>query len=128
MNFLHTRQMCVNLARILFQVLPSRCMHLGTYIKKHIAQKHSRDMVCVRFIQKCRQGYVDCANYMAQKLPLTNVVLRACSCIAPDAKGTMITAKMLKKLPVLLKSDMTDQDRSEYDTVTVYNEIMNRTY
>lgn len=79
-----------------------------------VISKGPNDEIKEEFLAKAKSAYVQCANYLQKKLPLSNPVLKCISSIDPTARGHEVTLQRLQKLPSLITNVLTNEDVESY--------------
>lgn len=66
-------------------------------------------------LKTLKQGYVDCGEYLQQKLPLDNQLLESMVALNPHERGKHETIKLLKRLPKLAINVFSDSELKDYE-------------
>ncbi|XP_071134229.1 uncharacterized protein [Mytilus edulis] len=80
-----------------------------------VIQKNQKDVTVKTFLHNVQDAYKNCGLTLQNKLPITNVFLKAVSAIHPDAKGHTCTLIYLQKLPSLATNVLEEDEIENYD-------------
>ncbi|XP_076109456.1 uncharacterized protein LOC143078481 [Mytilus galloprovincialis] len=80
-----------------------------------VIQKNQKDVAVKTFLHNVQDAYKNCGLTLQNKLPITNVFLKAVSAIHPDAKGHTCTLIYLQKLPSLATNVLEEDEIENYD-------------
>ena len=98
-------------------LLPKELMFIGFKAKKLIQKLGSKDSDVVKFLSKVEESYLKCGEYIQNKLPLENSVLKALSVIDPllMTSSSKNKLKRLSSLPIHVTIALTEEQESKYD-------------
>ena len=90
-------------------------IYVGTKAEAVLAQINRKNPEFkAAFLDKLFQAYLVSSEYVIQKFPLNNNLLKCLSAIDPKAQGHAITQSFLKKLPSFFPTVILDV--SDYNT------------
>jgi len=106
--------------------LSERDMFVGAANRKIVRSLSSKDANVEKFRASAATGYILCARYLLQKLPLDNGLLRAASAIDPAVRGDTYTAWLWNSLPEKVDKVLNSEEEAEKFAVEVKNYQVDR--
>lgn len=96
--------------------LSDKMMFTGKVAGSILRGCHATDTLAAKFRSILRQAYIECAQYLQQKLPLDNELLEAMSALDPATDfGHHVATHALLKLGELVKNVLAEEEEEKYD-------------
>ena len=80
-------------------------MNIGQGVENILAAKKlgKKDNGSIAFLKTARSAYIQCGQYLQRKMPVNNPVLKVCSSLDPEVRGSTTTLNYLLRLPAVTK-------------------------
>lgn len=83
-------------------LLPIHEIYLGKVSRKFVNEHKEKSWVR-QFLFRLQEGFLKCGQYMQEKLPLSNKLIKSLACLDPELKGTSACRTLMKKLAAFMR-------------------------